>query len=140
MYLRIQPHLIEHRWITKGAEEFARKNRGKINALLGAVMKPQVQGEGGDYLDGLHAADAMAQGWLRKWFDGDWGSPLLQPFATFGGGITRTGVTLPAATANFGFNRSQVQSLQKMVLRAQQASGDSTVRASKVLRLTGAWR
>ena len=58
------------------------------------------------------------------------GSPLLQPFATFGGGITRTGVTLPAATANFGFNRSQVQSLQKMILRAQQG-GTATFRVGE---------
>ena len=42
-------------------------------------MKPQAQGEGGHNLDGLHAADAMAHGGLRKWFDWDWCSPLLQP-------------------------------------------------------------
>ena len=71
--------LIEHRWITKRAEEFARKNEGKINPLLRAVSKTQVQREGGNNLNGLHAADAMAHRCLRKWFDWHWCSPMLQP-------------------------------------------------------------
>ena len=46
-------------------------------------------------------------------------SPLLQPFATFGGGITRTGVTIPPATANFKLNSSDVRIFQRVTMRAQ---------------------
>jgi len=45
---------------------------------------------------------------------------LSTPFATFGGGITLTGVTIPPATANFSFNSSNVRSLDHMTLRAVQ--------------------
>jgi len=45
---------------------------------------------------------------------------LTTPFATFGGGITLTGVTLPPGTANFSFNSSNIRSLEHMTLRAMQ--------------------
>jgi len=47
-------------------------------------------------------------------------SLLSTPFATFGGGITLFGVTIPPATANFSFNSSNVRSLEHMTLRAMQ--------------------
>jgi general secretion pathway protein D len=48
-------------------------------------------------------------------------SPLLStPFATFGGGITYFGVTLPTGTANFQFNSSNVKNLDHLTLRAMQ--------------------
>jgi Flp pilus assembly secretin CpaC len=48
-------------------------------------------------------------------------SPLLKtPFATFGGGITLFGVTLPSTTAHFQFNSSNVKSLDHLTLRAMQ--------------------
>ena len=46
-------------------------------------------------------------------------NPLLTtPFATFGGGITLTGVTIPPAVVNFQFNSSNVKTLQRLTLRA----------------------
>jgi len=45
---------------------------------------------------------------------------LTTPFATFGGGITLTGVTIPPAVANFSFNSSNIRSLEHMTLRAMQ--------------------
>ncbi len=48
-------------------------------------------------------------------------NPLLTtPFATFGGGITLFGVTLPGATAKFQFNSSNVKTLEHLTLRAMQ--------------------
>ncbi len=47
-------------------------------------------------------------------------SPLLQPFTTFGGGQTRTGIGLPPLSAHFQFNRSLFSSLQKTTIRAEQ--------------------
>lgn len=46
-------------------------------------------------------------------------SPLLQPFATFGGGITRTGVGIPPAGATFKLNSSDVRIFQRVTMRAQ---------------------
>ena len=45
---------------------------------------------------------------------------LTIPFATFGGGITLTGVTVGPATANFSFNSSNVRCLEHMSLRGMQ--------------------
>ncbi len=42
------------------------------------------------------------------------------PFATFGGGNTLFGVTIPSTTANVNFNESRVRSLQQATLRASQ--------------------
>jgi type II secretory pathway component GspD/PulD (secretin) len=48
-------------------------------------------------------------------------NPLLTtPFATFGGGITLFGVTLPTGTAHFQFNSSDVKNLEHLTLRAMQ--------------------
>jgi general secretion pathway protein D len=46
-------------------------------------------------------------------------SPLLQPFATFGGGKTRTGVTIPPASASLKLNSSDVRIFQRVTMRAQ---------------------
>jgi type II secretory pathway component GspD/PulD (secretin) len=46
-------------------------------------------------------------------------SPLLQPFATFGGGISRTGVTIPPASATWKLNSSDVRMFQRVTMRAQ---------------------
>jgi type II secretory pathway component GspD/PulD (secretin) len=46
-------------------------------------------------------------------------SPLLQPFATFGGGITRTGVVIPPASVNLQLNSSDVRMIQRVTMRAQ---------------------
>ncbi|PSH05081.1 MAG: hypothetical protein CXZ00_02690 [Acidobacteria bacterium] len=45
-------------------------------------------------------------------------SVLTQPFVTFGGGITLTGITLPATALRFSRNESQVRSMGQALLRA----------------------
>jgi type II secretory pathway component GspD/PulD (secretin) len=47
-------------------------------------------------------------------------SPLTKGFATFGGGMTRFGVVVPPATAQFNYNKSSFKSLQHMTLLADQ--------------------
>lgn len=46
-------------------------------------------------------------------------SPLLKGFVTFGGGVSRTGVSIPPAGANFKLNSSDVKIYQRVTLRAQ---------------------
>ena len=46
-------------------------------------------------------------------------SVLTQAFATFGGGLTLTGVTLPGATANLALNSSSTHVLEDIHLRLQ---------------------
>ncbi len=48
------------------------------------------------------------------------GSPLFQPFATFGGGKTLSGLVIPPSTFNLNFNESRATTLQHATLRAQQ--------------------
>jgi general secretion pathway protein D len=50
------------------------------------------------------------------------GSPLSQPFATIGGGITLTGIGIPALSANFQFNRSDFKSLTRLTVHTEQGS------------------
>jgi tetratricopeptide (TPR) repeat protein len=45
-------------------------------------------------------------------------SPLSQPFGTFGGGLTLTGVTIPTTGLNFLVNRSMTRTLNDVTLRA----------------------
>jgi tetratricopeptide (TPR) repeat protein len=47
-------------------------------------------------------------------------SPLLKGFATFGGGRTLSGITLPGVSITASENKSAARSIQKMMLRAQQ--------------------
>jgi type II secretory pathway component GspD/PulD (secretin) len=47
------------------------------------------------------------------------GSPLLQGFATFGGGLTRTGVVIPPASVTAQLNSSDVKIYQRISMRAQ---------------------
>ena len=54
-------------------------------------------------------------------------SILNQPIVTFGGGITKSGVIIPATTIHASLNRSSFQSIEHLMLRA--AQGDpATVR------------
>jgi general secretion pathway protein D len=48
-------------------------------------------------------------------------SPLLQGFATFGGGLTRTGVVIPPAKVQASYNASDVKLFQHVTMRAQHA-------------------
>ncbi len=68
----------------------------------------------------LSSADAAALAGLLAAQQGS-NSPLLQSFATFGGGTTTTGVTIPPASVKLNFNDSVVTVLQHATLRAQQA-------------------
>lgn len=43
-----------------------------------------------------------------------------KPFATYGGGLTLMALTLPGATLNINFNKSDLQSLDHLTLRAAQ--------------------
>jgi type II secretory pathway component GspD/PulD (secretin) len=47
------------------------------------------------------------------------GSPLLKGFATFGGGLTRTGVVIPPASITAQLNTSDVKIFQRVSMRAQ---------------------
>src|SRR5262249_15515470 len=47
-------------------------------------------------------------------------SVLTQPFATFGGGTTLSGISLPGASATFSVNDSTIKTLEHVTLRAQQ--------------------
>ena len=45
-------------------------------------------------------------------------SPLSQPFATFGGGLTLSGVTIPSTALNFSLNNSMTRTVDDVMLRA----------------------
>jgi hypothetical protein len=49
-------------------------------------------------------------------------SLFQNPVATFGGGLTLMGITVPPATANFSMNDSRVQTLDSVSLRAAQGN------------------
>jgi general secretion pathway protein D len=69
---------------------------------------------------GINQANSQGVTALLAQLQNQQGGILSQPFATFGGGTTRFGVAIPSVTANFSFNRSDVQILQHLTLRAQQ--------------------
>ncbi|HET9741882.1 MAG TPA: hypothetical protein VFQ00_03945 [Terriglobales bacterium] len=49
------------------------------------------------------------------------GSSILnQPLATFGGGLTRSGVIIPGTSAHFSLNKSSLQTIDHVTLRAAQ--------------------
>jgi general secretion pathway protein D len=45
-----------------------------------------------------------------------------QPFALFGGGITRSGLIIPPGTLNLSLNESEIKNLEHVSLRAEQGS------------------
>ncbi len=49
-------------------------------------------------------------------------SPLAQPFGTFGGGITLTGVTIPATSLHASDTNSLVRTVDQMLLRSRHGS------------------
>ncbi len=53
---------------------------------------------------------------------GQQNSLLSQPFAVFGGGITLSALTIPAASFNLSRDLSSIKSLQSMTLRASQGT------------------
>ncbi len=71
---------------------------------------------------GLNQANAAGLAALLAAIGSQGNSVLTQPFAVFGGGITRTGVQIPAATANLSLNESSISTLDHVSLRAQQGN------------------
>ena len=71
---------------------------------------------------GLNATDAAALAAALVAQSSSSGSPLLQPFAAFGGGNTLTGISLPSLGADFNETRNYFTSRQQVALRAQQGS------------------
>ncbi len=69
---------------------------------------------------GINQANAAAVAALLAQLQQQGASLLTQPFVVFGGGITLTGLTLPALTAHFLRDASAVQSLQHATLRTAQ--------------------
>jgi len=96
-------------------------NLSQIAALLAA--QPNIQQLINQLIasGGINQANSTALTALLAQLQSSSVSTLLStPFATFGGGITLTGVTIPPATANFSFNSSNIRSLDHMTLRAMQ--------------------
>ena len=71
---------------------------------------------------GINQANATAVAALLAQLQAQQASVLTQPFATFGGGITLTGVTLPPAVVNVELNESNLRSLQHATLRVAHAT------------------
>lgn len=72
---------------------------------------------------GINQANSQAVAALLAQLRASPNSLLGQPIATFGGGTTLFGVTIPPATAHLQFNESRVTSLENATLRA--AEGDA---------------
>ena len=70
---------------------------------------------------GINQANSQAIAALLSQLQQTLQNPILsQPLATFGGGITFFGLTLPGFTVNLNLNESDVRILQHVVLRASQ--------------------
>jgi general secretion pathway protein D len=93
-----------------------------INTELRNAISPANQALVNQFLSTgqINPADAAALLALLATQQSGAQSPLLQPFTTFGGGRTRTGLGLPPLTAHFKFNQSTFKSLQKSTVRAEQ--------------------
>jgi general secretion pathway protein D len=59
---------------------------------------------------------------IAQFLSGAQTSPLQQPFATFGGGITLFGITFPGTTVRLNLNESKVSNLEHLTLRASQSN------------------
>ena len=79
---------------------------------------------------GINAVNSQALQGLLAQLQSQAGSIFSQPFATFGGGLTLMGVTIPQITAAFSDNQSSVSTLQHVVLHASQ-SDPATLRVGE---------
>ena len=77
-----------------------------------------------EILDALRASGqtANASSILAALLASSSASPLTQPFATFGGGITLTGVTIPSTSVHSRDTRSLARTVDQMLLRSQHGS------------------
>ncbi|MGH9579711.1 MAG: hypothetical protein ACRD2R_01850, partial [Terriglobales bacterium] len=71
---------------------------------------------------GINQVDPALVAALLAQLSAQQASVLTQPFATFGGGITLTGVGIPPGVANAELTESDLRSLQHATLRAAHAS------------------
>jgi general secretion pathway protein D len=71
---------------------------------------------------GINQANSTAIQALLAQLQNQQNSILKTPFATFGGGLTHFGVGIPAATANFHFNSSDVRTIEHLTVRAEQGN------------------
>lgn len=74
---------------------------------------------------GINQAGSSALSGLLAQLGGQGSSIFSQPLATFGGGLTFSGVSLDQFAANLSVNESWVRSLENMTMRASQGA-DST--------------
>ncbi len=79
---------------------------------------------------GINAANSQALQGLLAQLQNQAGSIFSQPFATFGGGLTLMGLTIPQISATFSDNQSSVSTLQHVVLHASQ-SDPATLRVGQ---------
>ena len=70
----------------------------------------------------INQANTTAIAGLIAQLQGQQNSLLSQPFAVFGGGITLSALTIPAASFSFSRDQSSIQMLQSMTLRASQGT------------------
>jgi Flp pilus assembly secretin CpaC len=71
---------------------------------------------------GINAAGSSALSGLLAQLGGQQNSIFSQPLATFGGGLTFSGVSLDQFAANLSVNESWVRSLENLTMRANQGS------------------
>lgn len=91
---------------TEAAKLVSSSNQDLINQLISSGAINQANASSiASLLAGLAAA-------------GGAGSILNQPFATFGGGISRSGVIIPPTTIHYSLNKSSLQTLDHVLLRA----------------------
>ncbi len=79
---------------------------------------------------GINAANSQALQGLLAQLQNQAGGIFSQPFATFGGGLTLMGLTIPQVSAAFSDNQSSVSTLQHVVLHASQ-SDPATLRVGQ---------
>ena len=79
---------------------------------------------------GINAANSQALQGLLAQLQNQAGSIFSQPFATFGGGMTLMGLTIPQISAAFSDNQSSVSALQHVMLHASQ-SDPATLRVGE---------
>jgi type II secretory pathway component GspD/PulD (secretin) len=70
---------------------------------------------------GINAVNSQALAGLLAQLQNQFSGIFSQPFATFGGGLTLMGLTIPSVSANFSDSQSSVSTLQHVTLHASQS-------------------
>jgi tetratricopeptide (TPR) repeat protein len=92
------------------------------SAALLALSSPDIQQLINQIVSsgGINQANTQAIQALLQQLQNQQNPLLSQPFATFGGGITRFGLVIPAASVTATFNNSNIATLEHVNLRAMQ--------------------